>query len=154
MFSQVARLCITPSFNKAMSIALMIGVLINAFLCYERKVLQAQNQAQHTEIALVRSDNQNLANQLELAQSHIQQYQQQIEKLHQQVLAKLNQAEERTNEIIQELDNVKNWRDQPIPNGIGRLLNQRSGTLSNHQTAPTGLPTQPTVPNAQVSAKK
>lgn len=154
MFSTLTRFLITPSFNKALVVALMIGVLINGFLCYERKVLQAEAKAHRTEAALIRADNQNLANQLERANLSIKQYEKQVQALHNKILTRLQQAETRSNEILEELENHKNWRDQPVPTGIGRLLNARSGTLSSGQTAPATLPAKPPVPNATLPNQK
>ncbi len=138
MFSIISGM-IEKSFGKAMIIALLIGICINAFLCYERKILQA--------------DNQSLANQLEQANQHILQYQKQVDKLHQQVLTKLTQAEKRTNEILLELENNQSWSHQPVPTGVSRLLNQRSGTVSNSKANSAHLSPNKTVPQPQVRDK-
>ncbi|EPZ99346.1 hypothetical protein HPSMNH_1408 [Glaesserella parasuis MN-H] len=152
MFSIISGM-IEKSFGKAMIIALLIGVCINAFLCYECKILQADNQSKQEEIALVRADNQSLANQLEQANQHILQYQKQVDKLHQQVLTKLTQAEKRTNEILLELENNSSWSYQPVPTDVSRLLNQRSGTVSNSKANSATLPPNKTVPQPQVRDK-
>lgn len=138
---------IERGFGKAMIIAVMIGVVINAYLCYERKNLQAENHAQRTEIALIRADNQNLANQLEHAQAHILQYQKQVERLHNQVIEKIQAAEERTNEILSELEKNQNWSNQSVPDGVSRLLNKRTTQSSKAQSAT--LPEKPAMPHSQ-----
>lgn len=139
---------LTASFGKVMIMALLAMVAINAFLCYSGKQLQAENQAKQTEIALVRADNQNLANQLELAQAHAEQYRRQINQLHNQVLDKLNQAEERTNALLNEIDKHQSWANQPLPTGIGSLLQQRTGKQAN-QATDTAMPTKPAMPIAK-----
>lgn len=153
IFSLFSRI-IVPHLNKALVVAVIIGIAINGFLCYERKVLQAQAASHRTEAALIRADNQNLANQLERANLSIQQYQAQVKALHQNILTRLQQAESRSNEILEELEKHKSWRDQPLPTGVSKLLNARSGTLSNGQTAPTALPAKPPVPNTPLPNKK
>lgn len=97
--------------------------------------------------------NQSLANQLEQANQHILQYQKQMDKLHKQVLDKLTQAEERTNEILLELENNQSWSHQPVPTGVSRLLNQRSGTVSNSKANSAHLSPNKTVPQSQVRDK-
>lgn len=153
MFKLAISQFIEKGFGKTMIIAVIIGVCVNAFLCYERKILQADNQAKQMEIALVRADNQSLANQLEQANQHILQYQKQMDKLHKQVLDKLTQAEERTNEILLELETHPSWSNQPVPTGVSRLLNQRSGTVSNSKANSAPLPPNKTVPQSQVRDK-
>ncbi|OIT25476.1 hypothetical protein [Glaesserella parasuis] len=152
MFSIISGM-IEKSFGKAMIIALLVAVCINAFLCDECKILQADNKAKQAEIALVRADNQSLANQLEQANQHILQYQKQVDKLHQQVLTKLTQAEKRTNEILLELENNQSWSYQPVPTGVSRLLNQRSDTVSNSKANSAPLPPNKAVPQPQVRDK-
>lgn len=154
MFSKLIDHLIAPNFNKAMAVMLFFAVIINGFLCYERKVLQAEAQTHRTEAALIRADNQNLANQLENANLAIAQYRQQVKALHDNVLNRLQQAENRSNELIAELDKHQTWRNQPIPSGVGKLLNQRSGQISASQTQPTALPTDKSVPNPKVPPKK
>lgn len=139
---------LTAGFGKVMIFALLGLVATNAFLCYSGKQLQAENQAKQTEIALVRANNQNLANQLELAQTHAEQYRRQINQLHNQVLDKLNQAEERTNALLNEIDKHQSWANQPLPDSVSRLLNQRADR-QNHQTTDTAMPTKPAVPIAK-----
>lgn len=144
---------LTAGFGKVMIFALLGLVATNAFLCYSGQQLQAENQAKQTEIALVRADNQNLANQLELAQIHAEQYRRQINQLHNQVLDKLNQAEERTNALLNEIDKHQNWANQPLPDAVSRLLNQRTGKQANSATD-TAMPTKPAMPNAKSPPKK
>lgn len=123
-------------FGKSMILALLVAISINVFLCYERRLLQSEVANARTEATLIRADNQNLANQVERANLAISQYQQQIASLHNKILNRLQQAENRSNEILEELEKHKNWRDQPIPNSIKRLLNKRSNPLSPKTTAP------------------
>lgn len=154
MFSKLISHIIAPNFSKTIAVALFFAVIINGFLCYERKVLQAEAKAHRTEAALIRADNQNLANQLENANLAIAQYRQQVKALHDNVLNRLQQAENRSNELIKELDKHQTWRTQPLPAGVGKLLNQRSGQISASQTQPTTLPPNKPMPNAPVQPKK
>lgn len=154
MFSKLIRYIITPNFSKTIAVALFFAIIINGFLCYERKVLQAEAQAHRTEAALIRADNQNLANQLENANLAIAQYRQQVKALHDNVLKRLKLAENRSNELIKELDKYQTWRHQPIPAGVGKLLNQRSGQVSTNQTQSTVLPPNKPMPTAPVQPKK
>lgn len=154
MLLKMIRQFIQQGFGKTMVLALMVAVIINGFLCYERKVLQAEAKAHRTEAALIRADNQNLANQLENANLAIAQYRQQVKALHDNVLNRLQQAENRSNELIKELDKHQTWRTQPVPAGVGRLLNARSSQISTSQTKPTTLPTNKPVPNPHLPAKK
>lgn len=144
---------LTAGFGKIMIVALLTMIGLNAFLCYAGKQLQADNQAKQTEIALVRADNQNLANQLELAQAHAEQYRRQINQLHNQVLAKLNQAEKRTNALLNEIDKHQSWANQPLPDSISRLLNQRTGKQANQATN-ADLPSKQAVPKPNIPPEK
>lgn len=139
---------LTAGFHKILIMVLLVLIATNAFLCYLGKQLQAESQAKQTEIALVRADNQNLANQLELAQAHAEQYRRQIDRLHTQVLNKLNQAEERTNALLNEIDKHQSWANQPLPSGISRLFQQRTGKQADQSTDST-MPQKPTVPPAK-----
>lgn len=154
MFKQIVLPFFRPTLNKAMAIALGVGLLVNGFLCYERKVLQAEAQSHRTEAALIRADNQNLANQLERANLAIVQYREQVKALHENVLHRLQQAEQRSNELITELDKHQNWRNQPIPSGVGKLLNARSGKVSSNPTHAPNVPNKPPVPNTKLPTQK
>lgn len=137
-----------PNFGQTTTTALAVLVAVNAWLCYNGKRLEAENQAIQTEIALVQNDNRNLAEQIKTANQSIQHYREQVKALHLSVLAKMQQAEERTNEIMQELDKYQDWATQSLPDGIERLLNQHkadralssdspySPTLSKPQSMP------------------
>lgn len=121
-----------PNFGQATTVSIAVLVVINAWLCYNGKRLEAENLATKTEIALVQSDNRNLAEQIRLANDSIAHYRQQVKDLHQTVLVKMQQAENRTNEIMQELEK-HSWADEPIPTDVERLLKQRhkTGTVSS-----------------------
>lgn len=131
------------SLNRLLVAAVALGLAINGFLCYERKRLEAENGLKSAELVLVKNDNQNLSSQLAAAHKNIADYQRQLKALHQQILTKLHQAENRTNAIISALDGAKNWRDEPIPAGVERLLNQRLANKSGNPTASAALPPSP-----------
>lgn len=141
-----------PNFGQTTTAAIAVLVVINAWLCYNGKRLEAENHATKTEIALVQSDNRNLAQQIKIANDSIMHYRQQIKELHQTVLVKMQQAENRTNEIMQELEKHA-WADEPIPADVERLLKRAESdrALSNRaENAPT-LPRSEFVPNAPSS---
>ncbi|MDH2998111.1 hypothetical protein A1D22_09505 [Pasteurellaceae bacterium LFhippo2] len=143
---------IEKGFGKTMIVALLIAVVVNAFLCYERKALQVKVQSQQSEIKLLSADNHNLANQVENAQIQILQYQNQVNTLHKNVLAKMKQAEQRNNEILHELANHKHWADGNVPDAISRLLKQRADhSLPTDKTEPANLPNGRSVPTAPVT---
>ena len=120
--------------------SVMILVPINAYLCFKGKSLDNELQSKKVEVELIKSDNRNLANQLENAHIQLEDYQRQMDALNKKVLAKMQQAEERSNEIINELEKQKAWATQPVPDGIGRLLKQRTHKLSARQAEPTAMP--------------
>lgn len=127
-------------FSKAMIASVMILVPINTYLCFKGKSLDNELQSKKVEVELIKSDNRNLANQLENAHIQLEDYQRQMDALNKKVLAKMQQAEERSNEIINELEKQKAWATQPVPDGIGRLLKQRTHPLSERQTQPSVMP--------------
>ena len=120
--------------------SVMILVPINIYLCFKGKSLDNELQSKKVEVELIKSDNRNLANQLENAHIQLEDYQRQMDALNKKVLAKMQQAEERSNEIINELEKQKAWATQPVPDGIGRLLKQRTHSLSDRQAEPTAMP--------------
>lgn len=139
-----------PNFGQATTASIAVLVMINAWLCYNGKRLEAENQATKTEIALVNADNRNLAEQIKAANVSIEHYRQQVKALHENVLKRMQQAEERTNEIMQELEKYSHWADDVVPDDISRLLNRRKDPLPNHSEDNTALPDGKPMPDAGV----
>lgn len=129
----------SASFGKTMIVALMGGVVINGYLCFQNKVKEEKLSSYEQKLNQLRSQNWQLTAQIENQNRQIEQYQAQVKALHQNILDKMQQAESRTNEIYTQLQQVKNWRDQPIPSNIRSLLNQRS---KNHSSNAATLPQQ------------
>lgn len=150
---KIITILFEKGFGKVMILALLIAISINVFLCYERKLLQSDVINYKTEATLIRADNQNLSDQVERANLAIHQYQQQIASLHNKILTRLQHAESRSNEILEELEKHKTWRDQPIPTGIKRLFNKRNNSQANKTDTPnlSGKPamSKPTIPFTQ-----
>lgn len=143
-----------PNFGQTTTAAIAVLVVINAWLCYKGKQLEAENHATKTEIALVQSDNRNLAEQIRLANDSIAHYRQQVKDLHQTVLVKMQQAEKRTNEIMQELEK-HSWADEPIPADVERLLKRAESNraLSNHPENAPVMSTDKPLPNSNGTSK-
>lgn len=133
-------------FSPLMIVLVLGGVLANFVLFRQNETLKAEVQAKTAEIELTQADNRNLANQLENSQIQLEAYQKQVDDLNNKVLAKMKQAEQRSNDILKELEKHKKWADSAVPDSVGRLLNQRKGTLSNHQTEPDNLPEKGRLP--------
>lgn len=143
-----------PNFGQTTTASIAVLVVINAFLCYNGKRLEAENHATKTEIALVQSDNRNLAQQIKIANDSIMHYRQQVKELHQTVLVKMQQAENRTNEIMQELEK-HTWADEPIPADVERLLKRAESdrALSNRAENAPVMSTDKSLPNTNGSGK-
>ncbi|QLB44717.1 hypothetical protein [Mannheimia pernigra] len=145
----IAKICqlTNKHFSPLMIFLVLSGVVANFVLFQNNISLKAELQAKTTEIELTQADNLNLANQLENSQIQLEAYQKQVDNLNNKVLAKMKQAEQRSNEILNELEKHKKWADSAVPHTVGKLLNQRKGTLSNHQAQPDNLPEKAGVPN-------
>ncbi|OOS00654.1 hypothetical protein B0186_05575 [Canicola haemoglobinophilus] len=140
------------AFSKAMIAAVLILVSVNGYLCFSNKVKEQKLINASEIIKQEKATNQQLSYQLEHAQRQINQYQAQVKALHENVLNHLQQAENRTNEIMQELQNVTTWSNQPVPTNIIRLFDKRTRAI-NQAHSPT-LPNGSTVPNAADKTKK
>lgn len=143
-----------PNFGQTTTAAIAVLVVINAWLCYNSKRLETENHATKTEIALVQSDNRNLAQQIKIANDSIMHYRQQVKELHQTILVKMQKAENRTNEIMQELEKHA-WADKPIPADVERLLKRAESdrALSNHPENAPVMSTDKSLPNTNGSGK-
>ncbi|PJG82119.1 hypothetical protein [Caviibacterium pharyngocola] len=133
------------AFGKVMIGTVIMLVSINGYLCFANKVKEQKLITAEQAIAQEKENNRQLANQLDNARLQINQYQAQVKALHENVLNQLQQAENRTNEIINELQTVTSWSNQPVPSNVSRLLNKRKSANDNSPTAP--LPNRSTVPN-------
>lgn len=144
----IAKICqlTNKHFSPLMIFLVLSGVVANFVLLQNNISLKAELQAKTTEIELTQADNLNLANQLENSQIQLEAYQKQVDNLNNKVLAKMKQAEQRSNDILNELEKHKKWADSAVPHTVGKLLNQRKGTLSNHQAQPDNLPEKGRLP--------
>lgn len=135
---------IERGFGKSMVVAVVVLVGINAYLCFKSKALEANITTTQAQIALIKKDNHNLAEQLEGAQRAIGHYRRQVKELHDNILSKMQTAEVRTSEILGEIEQHKNWANEPVPDELGRLL--KHGAVSDGKTKSSDVSTQPTLP--------
>lgn len=128
----------SATFGKTMIVAIMGAVVINGYLCFQNKVKDQQLITAEHKLHTIQAHNEQLKAQLEHTQLQIEQYQVQVKNLHQNILEKVQQAEKRTHDIHIQLQQVKTWRDQPVPDNISRLFNERKTTISSSTPVSNG----------------